>query len=173
MKALLFGLIAIYGSVAIGLGAPGVKLRDFQLTDQHAKTRLYHFPKTKVTIMAVADYGGAAQLEPWIQRIYDRYQWKVDIDGVADVSIIPKLLRPLMREAFKKQLTYSVMLDWDGSVVSQFAYKKNVANIYLIDRSGRVASRFTGEVNDEALGTLFREIDAAIATARPDKPVDF
>jgi hypothetical protein len=31
------------------------KLRDFELTDQEAKKRVYRFPKTKVTVMTVAD----------------------------------------------------------------------------------------------------------------------
>jgi hypothetical protein len=113
----------------------------------------------------------ADQLAPWIQRVYDRFQNQIDIDGVADVSMIPKLFQPLLREAFKKQLAYSVMLDWDGSVVKQFAYKKNVANIYVIDRSVRIVKRFTGAVINEALRALFRAIDAAIADAQQNDPV--
>ena len=80
------------------------KLSDFELTDQEAKKRIYRFPKTKVTVMTVADRKGADQLAPWIQRVYDRYQNQIDIDGVADVSMIPKLFQPILREAFKKRL---------------------------------------------------------------------
>jgi hypothetical protein len=98
------------------------ELNDFELTDQEAKKRIYRFQKTKITVMTVADRKGADQLAPWIQRVYDRYQNQIDIDGVADVSMIPKLFQPILREAFKKRLEYSVMLDWDGSVVKQFAY---------------------------------------------------
>ncbi len=82
--------------------------------------------------------------------MYDRFQNQIDIDGVADVSMIPKLFQPILWEAFKKQLGYSVMLDWDGSVVKQFAYEKNVANIYGIDRGGRIVKRLTGAVSNEA-----------------------
>ena len=139
------------------------ELNDFELTDQEAKKRIYRFPKTKVTVMTVADRKGADQLAPWIQRVYDRYQNQIDIDGIADVSMIPKLFQPILRDAFKKRLEYSVMLDWDGSVVKQFAYKKNVANIYVIDRGGRIVQRLTGAIRNEALRALFRAIDAAIA----------
>jgi hypothetical protein len=31
------------------------ELNDFELTDQEAKKRIYRFPKTKVTVMTVAD----------------------------------------------------------------------------------------------------------------------
>ena len=65
------------------------------------------------------------------------------------------------------------MLDWDGSVVKQFAYEKNVANIYVIDRSGRVVKRLTGAVSNEALRDLFRAIDAAIADSQQKDKFDF
>jgi len=87
--------------------------------------------------------------------------------------MIPEFFRAMLRGAFKKQLTYSVMLDWDGSVVKQFAYQKNVANIYLIDRRGNIAARLAGEVNDGALRALFRGIDAAMAEAQPNDSSNF
>jgi hypothetical protein len=166
VKTLLLGLIAAHCLTPFADAVPVAKLGDFELTDQEAKKRIYRFPKTKVTVMTVADRKGADQLAPWIQPVYDRYQNQIDVDGVADVSMIPKLFQPILREAFKKRLEYSVMLDWDGSVVKQFAYKKNVANIYVIDRGGRIVQRLTGAISNEALRALFRAIDAAIAEAQ-------
>ena len=93
---------------------------------------------------------------------HDRYQKKIDIDGVADVSKIPKPLHAIFRAAFRKQLTYSVMLDWGGSVVKQFGYSKGVANLYVIDRTGRIMKQFSGPVSDAAERELTREIDRAI-----------
>jgi hypothetical protein len=163
VKTLLLGLIAAHCVTPFAFAVPAAKLGDFELTDQEANKRTYRFPKRKVTVMAVADRKGADQLAPWIQRVYERFENQIDIDGVADVSMIPKLFQPILREAFKKQLDYSVMLDWDGSVVKQFAYKKDVANIYVIDRGGRIVKRLTGAVRNEALRALFWAIDAAIA----------
>lgn len=163
MKTILLSLLAAHCVNGIAVAVPMPKLGDFELTDQEAKKRSYHFPKTKVTVMSVADHKGADQLAPWIQCVYDRYQNRIDIDGVADVSMIPKLFRAMLRETFKKQLTYSVMLDWDGSVVKRFAYEKGVANIYVIDRGGRIVKQLTGAVNDVALRELFSDIDGAIA----------
>lgn len=113
MKTLLLSLVAAHCVAAVAFAAPMAKLGDFELTDQESKTRTYRFPKTKVTVMTVADHKGVDLLAPWIQRVYDRYQNQIDIDGVADVSMIPKLFRAMLREAFKKLLAYSVMLDWD------------------------------------------------------------
>ena len=109
MKLLLFALVL--GTAAFG--APVEKLTDFELADQNLKTRIYRFPKSKVTVMTVADHKGSGELAPWIQRLHDRYQKKIDIDGVADVSKIPKPLHAIFRAAFRKQLAYSVMLDWE------------------------------------------------------------
>ncbi len=161
MKRLLLILIALHGIAAVA--APVEKLADFELSDQDAKPRSYRFPKAKVTVMTVADHKGSAQLEPWIQRLYDRYEKRIDIDGVADVSMIPKPFHGIFRAAFRKQLTYSVMLDWGGSVVKQFGYEKGVANVYVIDREGRIVKQLTGPFSEAGGRELFREIDRAIA----------
>jgi len=79
MRLLLFALFL--GTAA--LGAPVEKLTGFELADQNLKTRIYRFPKSKVTVMTVADHKGSGELAPWIQQLYDRYQKKIDIDGLA------------------------------------------------------------------------------------------
>ena len=160
MKFLLLTMLALR---VAAVAAPVEKLADFDLTDQDAKPRAYRFPKTKITVMTVADHKGSDQLAPWIQRIYDRYEKRIDIDGIADVSMIAKPFQAMFREAFRKQLTRSVMLDWDGSVVKQFDYTKGVANLYVIDRRGRIIKEFSGPVTDAAERELTREIDRVIS----------
>ena len=145
------------------LAAPVAKLSDFELTDQEAKPRRYRFPKAKVTVMTVADRKGSEQLAPWIQQLHDRYRERIDIDGLADVSMIPKPFHAMFRTAFRKQLAYPVMLDWEGSVVKQFGYAKGVANIYVIDRRGRILKQLTGPVSDDGLRELTTQIDRALA----------
>ncbi len=159
MKFLLLTVLALR---VAAVAAPVEKLADFDLTDQDAKPRSYRFPKAKVTLMTVADHKGSDQLAPWIQRIYDRYEKRIDIDGIADVSMIAKPFQAMFREAFRRQLTRSVMLDWDGSVVKQFAYTKGVANLYIIDRRGRIVKEFSGPVTDVAERELTGEIDRAL-----------
>lgn len=161
-KILLVTLVAWQGAVAVAVAAPLQTLGDFELTDQNSKTRSYRFPKAKVTVMTVADQKGSAQLAPWIQQIHDRYENRIDIDGVADVSMIPKPLHGVFRQVFRKQLAYSVMLDWTGSVVKRFGYKNGVANIYVIDRRGCIVKEIAGPVNESALFELYREINRAI-----------
>lgn len=147
---------------AAAFGAPVERLTNFELTDQHLNLRSYRFPKTRVTVMTIADHKGSDQLAPWIQQLHDRYQKKIDIDGVADVSNVPKPLQAFLRATFRNQLAYSVMLDWDGTVVRQFAYRRGVANIYVIDRRGRIVNQTTGPVSVGALLLIARAIDNAI-----------
>ena len=72
-----------------------------------------------------------------------------------------------VREAFRKQLTYPVLLDWKGAVVKEFGYTKGVANVYLIDRDGRILKHVTGPVADATARDLFRDVDRALETSRP------
>lgn len=168
MRIVLLALLALsMAAVAEPIG----QLSDFTLTDQAAKTRSYRFPKARVSVLTVADHKGSDQLAPWIQRLYDRYQKRIDIDGVADVSMIPKPFHNMLRDAFRKRLTYSVMLDWEGAVVRQLGYQKGVANIYVIDRSGRIVTRRSGPATDAAMRDLAVTIDRAI-TAKPTKQTD-
>jgi hypothetical protein len=160
MRLPLFAVILL--RTAAIAAAPVERLSDFELTDQNAKTRSYRFPKAKVTVMTVADHKGSDQLAPWIQRLYDRYGTRIDIDGVADVSMIPEPFHAMFREALRKRLTYSVMLDWEGSVVKEFGYTKGVANIYAIDRCGRIVQQVTGPMREAAARELFDEIDRVL-----------
>ncbi len=166
MKHLPFLMLALCGTA---FAAPVDRLNDFELTDQDGKKRRYDFPRSKVTVMAIAGRKGYEQLAPWIQQIYGQYKKRIDIEGIADVSMIARPFRGIFRTAFKKQLTYSVMLDWDGSVVRQFNYKKGVANVYVINRRGRILKHLSGVVNRTAMHQLTREIDRALGDAAPDE----
>ena len=160
--------LALLTLVAAGstvIASPLQKLGDFELTDQNAMTRSYRFPKAKITAMTVADHKGSDQLAPWIQKLYDRYERRIDIDGVADVSMIPKPFHGMICKVFRKRVTHSVMLDWGGAVVKRFGYAKGVANIYVIDRRGWILKQVTGPVSDDTEEELFREIDRALTVA--------
>lgn len=160
MKLSLLVILALHAAT---LAAPAVKISNFELTDQDSKPRTYRFPKAKVTVMTVADHKGSEQLASWIQPIRDRYETRIDIDGIADVSIVPKVFHGMIRDTFRKKLTYSVMLDWEGSVVKQFGYKKGVANIYLIDHIGRIVKQMSGPASEAGADELFGAIDRVIA----------
>ena len=158
-------MFALFGVVGLGtvVASPLKQLSDFALSDQNSVFRRYSFPKQKVTVMSVADRAGSEQLEPWIRSLYERYGSQIDIDGVADVSMVPKPFQGVVRAHFRKHLAHSVMLDWDGSVVKRLEYKAGVANIYVLDRFGTILKRITGPLDATLRRELFRTVDGAIA----------
>ncbi len=78
--------------------------------------------------------------------------------------MLPKPLHSVVHALFRKRLAYSVMLDWDGSVVKRLDYERGVANIYVIDRCGTILKRITGPLTATLKG--IRTIDRAIADNR-------
>lgn len=114
---------------------------DFELTDQNAVTRNYRFPKAKVTAMIVADREGAEQLEPWIRKIYSRYEKRIDIDGVADVSMIPKPFRGMVSAAFRKRsrLFRNARLGWFHRQAIRLRERRGERLRYRPRRSNREA----------------------------------
>jgi hypothetical protein len=58
------------------------------------------------------DYTGSGQFEDWIRPLYDRYQKTIGIYGVADLSAVPGFMRGLVYRAFRTQLQYPIMFDW-------------------------------------------------------------
>ena len=141
--------------------AESMTVGSFVLHDQNATERQYHFPKNKISVLVIADRGGSDQLEPWIARLYSRYGDRIDIDGIADVSIIPPAFHGMFRAAFRRKLVYPVMLDWTGSVVNRFKYQKGEANLFVVDRRGNIMARVSGSVTDEGVERLFRAVDRA------------
>lgn len=164
MRLFTLSTLALSASVLAG---PVAQLSDFELTDQDAKVRTYRFPKDRVTVMTVADHKGSDQLPVWIQRLHDRFGKRIDIDGIADVSMIPRPFHGIFREAFRKKLTYSVMLDWGGSVVKKFGHSKGVANLYVIARDGRILRHMAGPYNEESAQVLYGVIERAMDSPAP------
>jgi hypothetical protein len=142
-------------------------LASFELRDQYDNPHTISFPTTNVTIMSVADRKGSEQIDGWIAPVKERYGDRIAIEGIADVSTVPRLLRSLVRKQFKKDRAYPVMLDWDGPVARSFNYQKDKANFFVIDRQGHITGSFSGATNEVALKALFASIDLAIAKSSP------
>lgn len=164
-------LTALLLLAAIG-AAPGTPtnsepaLTPFELRDQYDISHKISFPATNVTVMTVADKIGSEQIDGWIAALKEHYAGQIRIEGIADVSNVPRLLRSMVREQFKKHRKYPVMLDWAGPTVRGFHYHKDEANVFVIDRQGHVTGHFTGTTNEIALNELFLAIDRALSKPR-------
>ena len=131
----------------------------FTLKDQHRTSHHYDFPRPRISVLIFADYAATAQLEDWIQPLYDRYQEAIAIDGVAVLSKAPKLLRGMVRAAFRDRLARPVMLDWSGVVSSDYQYEKGEANLFVIAPNGRILLKIVGAVSAVKLQRVRQAID--------------
>ncbi len=137
-------------------------LAPFELRDQYDIRHKISFPATNVMVMTVADKKGSEQIDGWIAPLKERYGARIAIEGIADMSKVPGLLRSMVREQFKKRRTHPVMLDWDGPVSRGFNCHKDEANVFVIDRDGRITGHFTGATNEVALRELFVDVDRVL-----------
>lgn len=139
----------------------------FTLRDQHKAAHHYQFPRPKLSVLIFADYAGAAQLENWIRPLYDRYQDAIAIDGVAELSSVPKLIRGMVRSAFRDRLAQPVMLDWSGGVSTDYHYQKGEANLFVIDPNGRILLKVVGAISDAKFKRVQDAIDRQLKGDRP------
>jgi hypothetical protein len=131
----------------------------FTLNDQHQTAHHYQFPRSKISVLIFADYASSSQLENWIRPLFERYRERIAIDGVANVSRVPKLLQGMVRAVFRDRLERPVMLDWSGAVATDYDYQKGQANVFVIDHGGRILLRVIGAVSDTKLQRVQSAID--------------
>jgi hypothetical protein len=133
-------------SVALVAGAGGLTNAParIELPDQFEQTQRLAFPNTNITVLTLADRKGSEQISGWVEPVAKRFGKRVDVQGIADVSAVPRLLRGTVRAAFRKEQSYPVMMDWSGKEVAKFAPKENVTTVLLIDGQGKILRRYEG-----------------------------
>ncbi|MCW5551975.1 MAG: hypothetical protein KIS67_07380 [Verrucomicrobiae bacterium] len=131
-----------------------LRVASISLTDQHGRQRMFGFPQPGVSVLTVADQKGSEQIAGWVQPLRARFPESLPIEGVADVSQAPRVLRPLLRKRFAASLDHPVMLDWEGTIARQLDCQPGVANIFLLSTNGAVLLAFCGTANDERLQKL-------------------
>ncbi len=144
--------------------APAIA-RAFTLEDQHKTAHDYRFPRPKVSVLIFADRAGSTQLENWIRPLYQRY--RDAIDGVAELSSVPKFIRGLVRSAFRDRLSYPVMLDWSGDVSTDYRYQKGDANLFVIGHHGHILLKMIGSIDDAKMQRVQDIIDRQLKGDNP------
>lgn len=131
---------------------------EFDLKDQYNKSYAIRFPRDKPLILVFGDRKGSSQIESWVRPLYDYYRGGVDIYGVAELSAVPSLMQGVVRQIFKSQVKYSVMLDWSGKVAKSYSYQSGKANVIVINRKGEILFRQTGGATDAGLNRIYQMI---------------
>ena len=138
------------------------KASAFQLKDQYDTSYVYKFPRSKVSVLAFGDREGSKQIEGWIHPLYERYGNQVDIHGIAELSVVPTLVRGVVRRIMKREVKHPVMLDWEGSVSRSYGYRSGRANIIVIDRDGRIVLKLIGAARASELNRVYSQIDRLV-----------
>jgi hypothetical protein len=162
---LFLTLVWLTGALAAGTAPTNAPAR-IQLLDQYDVSQTLAFPATNLTLLTIADKTGSEQIAGWVAPVKNRFGRRVDIRGLADLSAVPSVLRPLVRREFRKSQSYPVMLDWSGEVVKAFAYQRDKANVLLLDGQGGILKRWSGPADAAAIQNLCATIDAALATQK-------
>ncbi len=131
----------------------------FTLQDQYDAAHEIKFPRERPLILVVSDRKGSEGIAGWITPLAKQFRPELDFFGVADLSTVPKPLRAKIQGYFKKGLDYPVMLDWDGSVLKKFNYKKKEPNLFLINTRGEIVKSTFGLATEAALKAWSKEIE--------------
>lgn len=139
------------------------RAQEFELRDQHDRALAYRFPRKKVSVLTFGDRKGSAQVEGWVRPLYQRYQSRIDIHGVAVLSSVPSFARGIVRRLFLRQVRYPVLLDWQGEVSHAYGYQSDRATVVVIDRGGRVVYRAAGSASPAEMSRICESIDGLLA----------
>jgi hypothetical protein len=137
-----------------------------ELRDQFDWPRALVFPTTNITLLTIADKAGSEQIAAWVAPVKDRFKDAVLIEGIADLSAVPRPLRGLVRSRFQKAQTHPVMLDWSGEVVKSFAVLPDRVNIFVLDEEGKILKRITGEATEQGIEQFCAVLKQALADDR-------
>jgi hypothetical protein len=152
--------IAAFSSKPVGnTETHGLLIKAFSLSDQYGDAHQQTFPKSKVSIYALADRKGSKKLEDWITPFYKRFEDRVDICGVANLRGVPDFMKPVIRKLFRRGVNYPVMLDWSGEICKSFGYKAGMPDIFIITRGGQLRYRTSGTASTEKLNACFAVLD--------------
>lgn len=144
------------------------KIPPFSLEDQFGQKWSIEFPAADKQVVFVADRIGSRQIEDWIRPLYGEFDdGCIVIVGVADVSNVPAFFQNRVRNRFRNEMEYPVMLDWNGDISAAFNYKPAQTNVYILDRNGQVISHQSGEATKENLEILITRLRDINSTREP------
>ncbi len=150
-------LFLVMSVVAANTRAP-----EFELRDQYGKAQAYRFPTTKVNVFIFGDRKGSGQIEAWVRPLFDRYQERINIKGIAALSSVPSLARGMVTRIFKSQVKYPVLLDWTGGVTQSYGYEAGKANVFVVSPSGEILLRINGAATQQGLEQVKTQVSRAL-----------
>jgi hypothetical protein len=131
----------------------------FTLEDQFGNKTTVKFPASKSVILVFGDREGSEQVEGWVRPLYNRFGDRVFIFGIAELSAVPWVARPIVRGIIKSKSDNSIMLDWSGKTAKSYGCEKGKANVFVINRDGVIKAVKRGAANSRELQSLYASVE--------------
>lgn len=142
-----------------GESASAQKATEFTLADQFNNQTSVKFPAGKPVVLIFGDREGSEQIEGWVRPLYGKFTDQIYIFGIAELSAVPRVARPVVRRLIKSKSKNSVMLDWSGAVSEAYDYEKEKANVFVIDKNGNIVAEKNGAASESELNDLYSKIN--------------
>lgn len=135
---------------------------NFTLEDQFGNKIAVKFPSNKPVVLVFGDREGSAQVEGWVRPIYGKFTDKLYIFGIAELSAVPWVAKPVVRRVIKSKSKNPIMLDWSGNVSKSYGCEKGKANVFVVSKEGKVIAVKRGAATAAALNDLYKEINRVL-----------
>lgn len=169
MKIWILLILVGLGSFAARAGMLTNAPAHIELPDQFEKPHKLSFPNTNLTVLTLADRKGSQQIAGWVEPVAKKFGPRVSVQGIADVSGVPRLLRGTVRSAFRKEQSYPVMMDWSGDVVKKFLPAADHATVLVIDGKGKILRRFVGPATSAEVAELCNMLEQLLVPPTESK----
>ncbi len=140
----------------------GSRIPDFTIEDQFEREwNAGHF-KGETTVFVLSDRSGYEYSDNWTKVLVPRFKSaQVRFVPVADLRTVPGFLKGFIRGQFKDKFTYSVLMDWDGVLITNFNMTEGYPNFVVVNRKGVVEHVTYGKgtaAQIEALATRLQKV---------------
>lgn len=125
---------AIFASTPVGSRVP-----DYTIEDQFEHEWKSSSFKGTITVYVLSGRDGHEYSENWTRTLIPRFRSSpVTFVPVADVQTVPGFLKGLIRGKFKDNFKYSVLLDWEGTLITAFQMVEGYPNFVIVGKDGVV-----------------------------------
>ncbi len=129
--------------------------------------------KGKTQLILYVDPGKKKKATPLIDRI-DSLSYSPDtlgINFIVNTKATPMpdvLIRLMIKRRARINDNIQYVLDHNKVLIANRNFTEKNLNILLLDPSGRTRHRYAGEITEEYIDTLIKNIDGALATKQDD-----
>lgn len=126
--------------------APAAILPRFTLEDQYERKWQHSDFRSPLVVYVISDRAGYSYSANWTTPLVREYGQRIRFVPIADVRGVPGFLKGYIRSRFKKEFSYPVLLDWDGTITNGIHFTAGYTNLAIVDanRSIRYTAVGTG-----------------------------